>query len=688
MLCMFSFSLALARRVSALCCGGLVVLLLLVTGCAGVSDLNRVGSFQEPYTQGDYAGAAVALGGEGGLKYDEENLLTSLQVGSALRAAGSFGASQTAWDRAEAKLLWTADEISNVGEFLEQGLTIVGNDLISSYHGNIYDGVLINTYKAMNALDLRDEARARVELNRADQRQANAVHQLAAKVRALNEEEPGEAAKRREKSQQIDQTYAQSTKPDSELGKRLAAVRSLGEYKDLRNPFTDWFHGVFRLATGEPNRASDLLRNAVVLNGERNGHVKEDFRVAEETAGSAGGRVAPRVWIVHEDGIGPRLEEFRVDLPVNTTRGLIYAGIAIPEFVTGTPGVGSLTVQAAGSTYRTESLLSIDRYAATEFRVGYDKIIGKAIASMVVKVVAQAAAQEVAQRQGGIFGALVQVTSVAMAAATTQADTRMWRALPQSINVASVPWPADGRIRISSGSSLISDISLPAAPFALVWVKTVGAGTPSAVHVAPFGSGGAIATVTDAPGEATRPPVAAGGDAFGGPTIRRLVARSDPAPEVLHRGYSNTRSPSRRDGSTASNALVVARSTGALAATPNWWKPHVSVDRTLRNKGLRQLAFTRSLNAGGLVRVAGEFFNDSSRKLSAMYRFSWLDVAGQPVDSILARWQVVHALPGTNAYIQGIAPRDDIHDFRLELSSVSRALGDETEPSDNDSTTD
>ena len=107
MLCMFSFSLALARRVSALCCGGLVVLLLLVTGCAGVSDLNRVSGFQEPYTKGDYAGAAAVLGGKGGLKYDEENLLTSLQVGSALRAAGSFGASQTALDRAEAKLLWT-----------------------------------------------------------------------------------------------------------------------------------------------------------------------------------------------------------------------------------------------------------------------------------------------------------------------------------------------------------------------------------------------------------------------------------------------------------------------------------------------------------------------------------------------------------------------------------------------------
>ena len=287
-------------------------------------------------------------GGEDGLDYDEENLLTSLQVGSALRAAGSYATSQTAFDRAEAKLLWKADEISDVGAFLEEGLTIVGNDLISSYHGNIYDGVLINTYKAMNALDMGDEARARVELNRADQRQANAVHQLAAKVRALAEEDPEEAEEAvdsEEQSQQVDQTLTEATKPDSELGKRLAAVQALGEYRDLRNPFTDWLHGAFRLATGEANRASDLFRNAVVLDGERNSYVKEDFRVAEEAAGSTAA-VHRRVWIVHEDGIGPHLDEFRVDLPVSMATGLLYAGIAVPEFITGAAGVGSLIVEA------------------------------------------------------------------------------------------------------------------------------------------------------------------------------------------------------------------------------------------------------------------------------------------------------------------------------------------------------
>ena len=652
---------------------GLLGLVLLAAGCAGTADLDRISQFQGPYSQGDYAGAAAMLGGEEGLDYDEENLLTSLQVGSALRAAGTFDASQTAFDRAESQLLWKADEIDNVGEFLEAGLSIVGNDLISSYHGNIYDGVLINTYKAMNALDQGDEDRARVELNRADQRQENAIHQLAAKVEALGEDDPEEAAEQQANSSDINDTYNEATKPGSELGQRIAAVRGLGKYKDLRNPFTDWLHGAFRLATGEANRASDLFRNAVVLDGERNSYLKDDFRVAEEAAASADGGVPRRVWIVHEDGIGPRLDEFRVDLPVVAPSGFIYAGIAVPEFVIGTSGVGSLFAEAGGATYQTEPILSVDRYAATEFEAGYDAIIGKAVASAVVKVVAQIAAQQVAQQMDdSIFGLLLQVGTTVMAAATTQADTRMWRALPKTINVASLPWPTDGRVRISAGTGgAVADVQLPSAPFVLITVKTVSAGAPAAVHVAGFGAGG---TASSGSGDTVVRSVAAIDTAPDDVSIR--LASMEPEPAVEPARAKGTDTANGHDTLAQSEELVVAHATAKhSSASPDWWKHHVSVDRTLKKKGLRQLSFTQSLNRGGFVRVVGEFYNHSSRKLSAMYRFTWLDAGGVPVDSILSGWQVVHALPGTHARFHGTAPRDDIGDFHLELSSVSRALG-------------
>ncbi len=651
--------------------------LSLVAGCGGIADIERSGRFLDPYSQGDYRAAAVMLGGENGLDYDEDNLLTSLQAGAALRAAGSFEASQTALDRAESKLLWKADRIDDAGELLEAGLKIVGSDLISTYRGNIYDGVLVNTYKAMNALNLGDEERARVELNRADQRQENAVHQLAAKVKAIGEDDENEAAERQEHSQAIDRTYAAATKGDSEIGRRLAAVRALGEYRDLRNPFTDWLHGAFRLATGEAGRASDLFRNAAALDGGSNRHVLEDFRLAEAAAGAGGG--GRRVWIVHEDGLGPRLQEFRFDLPVLASSGFVYAGIAVPEFLAGTPAVGPLTVEAGGRAYRSEPLLNVDRYAATEFRAGYDAIIGKAVASAVVKVFAQIAAKQAADKMENRFlGALLQIGTAAAAIATTRADTRMWQALPQSIGVASLPWPRDGRVRISAGpGGEIADLRLPPADFALITVKTVSSGAPAVVQVAALGRRG---TASHAPGS---PPIrpAAAFDGAGRPAIHLAAMTFGPARGIVRAGSG--RAAGRPDIPAASVRAAPARAERPLAAhaaaehssgAPDWWKRHVSVDRALRGTGLRRLTLDRSVNRGGFARVAGAFFNDSDRELSVMYRFTWLDAGGRPVDAILSGWRVVHALPGTRARFHGTAPRDDIEDFHLELSPASRGL--------------
>ena len=502
----------------------------------------------------------------------------------------------------------------------------------------------------MNALDLGDEARARVELNRADQRQTNAVHQLEAKVRALSEEDPNEEEERAEQSEQINQTLAELMEPDGELGKRLATVAALGEYRHLRNPFTDWLHGAFRLATGEANRASDLFRNAVALDGRRNGHIQKDFRVAEEAARSAAG-VPRRVWIVHEDGMGPRLDELRLDLPVPTPSGLLYAGIALPEFVAGTPAVGGLEVEAGGVLYRTEPLLNVDRYAATEFRAGYDAIVGKAVASAVVKVIAQAVVHEAADEMEGLLGEILKIGTAVAAAAMTQADTRIWWALPQSINVASLPRPADDRIRIMAGSSsLLADIPLPTAAFVLVTVKTTSASAPPVVHVAAFGGNQMTS-----------------GD-LGAPLAQDLATvHEEPSPPVA------------RFEAAGADAAPIVLAAADDSAIP-WWAPYVTVDRVLKRKGLRRLTFTRARNVGGFTRVVGEFINHSDRKFTALFRFTWLDAAGQPIDSILGDWRAVHALPGTRVHIAGTAPRSDVGDFRVELIAASRRGG-SNEPS-------
>lgn len=624
------------------CAWGLILVVLAVCGCAGMADIRGGQEFLGPYVQGDYMAAAGILGGDDALDYDEDNLLTSLQVGLALRAAGSFESSQVAFDRAESQLLWKSDRIDSLADLLGAGLTVVSSDLVRSYQGNIYDGVLINTYKAMNALHMEDENRARVELNRADQRQTNAVEQLAVKVQALGAKDSEETAQ----SENVDRTLNDVMKPDGAVAQRLAAVEALGEYRNLRNPFTDWLHGAFRLATGESNRASDLFRNAVALDGQQNRHALEDLIVAEEAAGGIGG-APPRVWIVHEDGIGPHLEEFRFEFNVITLSGPIFSAIALPEFLPGTPGTGTLGIRADGVEYQTQTLLNVDRYAATEFRAGYNAVVGKAIASATVKAIAQVAVNAAVEDQGPLAKLLGAVANVGISA-STRADTRMWHVLPHSIGVASLPRPADGRLLIAAGSGTAFDVTLPPTPFALVTVKTVSSGAPPAIHVAPMGRAMEQAS-TD------RPPRISG--------IQGEIIKVSDAVDVTEEDRPSAVLPTPPP---APSGVTVAPSSSG------WWVPWVSVDKRLTRRGLRNLQMTRSRNAAGLLRVSGDFFNQSRRKLTAAYRFTWLDAAGQPVDSILGDWQVVHALPRARAMLAGTAPRDDVAQFRLELLSASR----------------
>ena len=459
----------------------LVSVAALLWGCAGFSDIRETETFFESYSAGEYGAASAVIGGETGLDYSEGQLLSSLHSAMALRAAGRFEASQVAFDRAELQLLWKSDSIASAEDLLAAGLTLVGNDLMVSYRGTIYEGVMVNTYKATNALMIGDMARARVELNRAHYRQANAVEQLAAKVRALRVREEDEEQHR----ESIGRSLNEVMEPDGAVARRLQAVESLGEYRDLRNPFTDWLHGAFRLATGEANRASDLFRNAAALDGKRNRHVIEDLAVAERAA-SGTAAVGDRVWVVHEDGTGPYLDQFRFDLPVFLDRdGFLIVSVALPDLRRGRPASGSLRISVEGEDYRTDTLLNVDRYAATEFRAGYAAAVGKAVAGTVIRTLLQIAVQE-ETRDTGMLGSIIGFVTPIAAAVATQAETRIWRALPQSIGIVSLPRPADGRIQVEAGDHTVN-VLLPSGRFVLVQVKTIVRGAPPTVHAAAFG---------------------------------------------------------------------------------------------------------------------------------------------------------------------------------------------------------
>ncbi len=451
------------------CCKPVIgfFIFLTLTGCAGIADLNKTDAFSTSYNTGNYSEAVASIGGETGLDYKEENLLLALNVGSAQFAAGQFENSMVSFDRAESQLSWKADKVDSVGEVGRAIGTFLTTDLAGKYTGNIYEGTLINTYQALNAIHLGDLERARVEFNRADVRQDNAVHQLAAKVAKINSKDTKNGSAKDNKnakteqqySKEIDSDVSEAIKPDTELGKRLAVVQSFKKYKGLRNPLTDYLHGIFRLVTGDANKASNLLRNAAILT-DKNSYIIDDLKLAEEEASQASGAIDSRVWVIYEDGIGPNLTEFRIDLlTFLVSDSLLYAEVAIPEFVPGKATNGALKITASGKQIATKTVLNTDSLVSTEFATTYNRVVTKAITSAIVKAILANEINKQTEDQGGL-GLITKVATTVAQAASTQADTRIWRALPHTVGVASMPYPQDGVIIVQVGDGQTKEINL------------------------------------------------------------------------------------------------------------------------------------------------------------------------------------------------------------------------------------
>lgn len=125
----------------------------------------------------------------------------------------------------------------------------------------------------------------------------------------------------------------------------------------------------------------------------------------------------------------------------------------------------------------------------------------------------------------------------------------------------------------------------------------------------------------------------------------------------------------RRSLLAGAGALALAGCAAPRALPPPpWWAPHVHLDPVLTARGLRELSVVRGVTAGEFMRISATWRNASqTKRLSALVRFTWLDAAGQPVDTLLSAWEAVHAEPGVWASADGTAPRPDIASFRLEL---------------------
>lgn len=434
--------------------------LILSSGCASMNQRKQLEAFNRLYSSAQYQQAADSqIDLKSSDETDPEDLLVTLQAATALRYAQQFEQSNTLFDQSEA-ILKQHNQRLLLGETASTMGSIMFNDAVLDYTGTAYDGIMTNTYKALNFWQLGNKPLARVEFNRALDRQRRAKEHFAQEIA---QQQQAIAAKQARDG--IDyQKNLNNSEIDRILHKSYSNLYNFAVYPDFINPFTTYMAGLFFLYDGDYAKAVDILKEAYGMLPEQT-VVQDDFIYAQKMAQGAqpSGKY---VWVIFENGMAPKKEEFRIDLPTFLfSRHVYYVGIALPKLTLQNSAYPYLRVQSnPRQAVQTKPLASMDRVIQTEFKKQYPWIVSRALMSALVKTTAQYFAQQQLGPWGGIAASLFQL-------ATTSADIRIWSALPKEFQITKITTPEDGRIDIFTPDNQTIQLTLEPQQNHLIYIK-------------------------------------------------------------------------------------------------------------------------------------------------------------------------------------------------------------------------
>lgn len=386
-----------------------------------------------------------------------EDLLWTLQAAAIERLRQNYRQSTDYFDKSEEMLKY----FDYQNQTVDSAASIAVNENIVPYLGEEYDGIMVNTYKALNFMALADNDSARVEFNRALDRQRRAKETFAKEIAKVNEqlEKKGSEGSLARKS-------ADNPEVQKLISQRYPALDAFEAYPDFVNPFTTYMAGVFFNLVGDPAKAVTFLKESYGMVGT-NEYVAEDLAVTEKVLDGQAA-LKDTVWVIFENGLGPVKDEFRIDLPLFVATDKVkYIGIALPQLRFREQACPNLSIKAGGQTYSTQLVADMDRIIQTEFKKDFQGILTRAIISATAKAVAQYAIQKNEESSA-------QLASVLMAAysyATTAADVRIWTTLPKNFQVARFAIPEDRRITVTPAGLEPFDVGIPACRNAIVYVR-------------------------------------------------------------------------------------------------------------------------------------------------------------------------------------------------------------------------
>jgi len=457
-----------------------------LSGCQTLTTKKYSQSFDQQFSSGQFQQASKTAITAGSIdpKGKSNSLLWSLQAGTALTASEQYLFSNTVLDGAEG--LMKVDDTKNIAsEGFQKATSILLNNSFNDYSPTVFDGVMVNTYKALNSIFLHDMQNARIEFNRAADRQRRAKEHFKDKIKE-QKEKLAEGKKKRKKtakknSPNVGFSYDKSfSASEKSIYKKYPELKNWEAYPDFVNPYTDYLHGLyFFLASQDKSdfgKARQSFRRVAGMS-PKNKAIAIDLKVANNLRKGVWrkNKLSPTTWVIYENGQAPLVDETLIPLPLFLVSGKIdYAQIALPKLKTRDLSYPYLDISNGKRKLgRTQLLASMDRVVQTEFKKEFPYKATEAVISTLTK----ALIQYELKKRGGLSGSLA---GIVYQAATTHADTRSWSTLPKEVQVARVRKPKNNQLVITApGLKVPLQVELPKNKFSILFIKAIKSGTPT-----------------------------------------------------------------------------------------------------------------------------------------------------------------------------------------------------------------
>jgi hypothetical protein len=396
-------------------------------------------------------------------------VLWDLEAGATARAAGDIAGSMNFFNAADHLFdYWDTQPEISISRETE---SLLVNPTVLPYRGRDYDRIMESVYQALNYLQLGKFDEARVELNRALERQQTAQRNNAARIDAAQKAAADSGA-----HDGYDATRAQADpRFQTQFQQTYSPLDNLKYYTNYANPLATYLRAVCLLArplsaTDNESARVDFTRVQAMIG--HNEFIDADCALATQMTGDA--KLPPLTFVIYETGQAPDRLEARIDIPLFVvSRDVPYFGVAFPVLkINGQFNPGLVVQTQGGAVLHTALLSDMDSIIAQEFRNDLPDVVVKTLISAGAKAAAQFGLHQ-ATKDNDLLDTLTQLSGMLYQMATNRADLRTWVTLPKQVQFCRLPAPADHKLYLArDGINESLEVDLPDSLVTIVYVKS------------------------------------------------------------------------------------------------------------------------------------------------------------------------------------------------------------------------